>query len=461
MQMKVPLDGAGVASWTPSALGIGSHTASATYSGDANFDASTSSAIPFSITKGYPLVLANIVAPEYLFGYAVNSGGSVTVDVEVIPGPYAYASPPGVAAPTGTVTVCLGTQITEQQACLTPSYSQTVTLASPSGNHSEDAATAATFSNLAAGTYETSLIYNGDANWNSQEAEYWQYLIDVAPMGAQAATTTTLSVTPSNIQESQTTVLKVTVNGSKSVGVAPTGLIYFSNNGAYFASYTLNSSNGTNSSLSFSANATSFWNNGANQLEAIYLGDSNYASSTSNVVNVTAAQVVGDFTLGAQVPQITVQAGSSGTGMVNLDSVNGFNGSVALSCAPSSSKITCTVAPGSVSLNGAATATLTVQAVAQTTSELVHTKRPGSAGWPVGTGVLAFGLMLVGGRARRRMRRMLLLCLGLVAVMATVGCGFWGNLGTQTTGASATYNVAVTGTANGIAHNAQITVVVP
>jgi subtilase family serine protease len=460
-KMTVPLNGAGMASWTPTALGIGAHTASATYSGDANFDASTSSAVPFNITKGYPMVITNIVAPESSLGYLVNPGGSVTIDVELIPGLYAYTTPQGASAPTGTVTVCLGTQFTQQQACQNPSYSQTVTLSSPSGLHGQDAATAATFSNLAAGTYEATVIYNGDANWNSQAFEYWQYLIYVAPMGAQAATTTTLSVTPSNIHEAQTATLSVTVSGSKSVGVAPTGLIYYTNNGNYFASYTLNSSNGTTGSLSFTANSTWFWNNGANQLQAIYLGDSNYASSTSNVVNVTAAQAVGDFTLAAQVPLITVQGGSSGTGLVNLGSMNGFSGTVALSCAPSSNKITCSVKPGSVSLNGTSTATLTVQAVAQATSELVSRKQPGSAGWQVGTGILAFGMMLMGGRAHRRLRRTLLLCLGLVAVLGTIGCGFWGKLGTQATGASATYNVVVTGTGSGIVHNAQITVVVP
>jgi subtilase family serine protease len=457
-KMTVPLNGAGMASWTPSALGVGSHTASASYAGDANFDASTSSPIPFNITKGYPMVITNIVAPESSLGYLVNPGGSVTIDVELIPGLYAYATPQGAAAPTGTVTVCLGTQYTQQQACQNPSYSQTVTLSSPNGLHGQDSATAATFSNLAAGTYEATLTYSGDGSWNPQAYEYWQYLIYVAPMGTLAATTTTLSVTPSNIHESQPVQLAVTVSGSKSVGVAPTGLIYYTDNGNYFASYTLNASHGTTGSLSFAVNSTWFWNNGANQLQAIYLGDSNYAPSTSSVVSVTAAQAVGDFTLAAQVPQITVQGGSSGTGVLNLGSVNGFSGTVALSCAPSSNKISCTVNPGSVSLNGEATATLTVQAAAQTTSGL---RRPGAFGWPVGTGVLAFGLMLMGGRTRRRLRRMLLLSVGLIAVMGTMGCGFWGNLGTQTTGAGNSYNVVVTGTGNSLTHNAQITIVVP
>jgi hypothetical protein len=86
-------------------------------------------------------------------------------------------------------------------------------------------------------------------------------------------------------------------------------------------------------------------------------------------------------------------------------------------------------------------------------------------------GVLAFGFIFAGGRASRKLRRSVLLSLGLFAALFATSCG--GASGTsqstssspQTTPAApsppGSYSVLVTGTANGIVHNAKITVLVP
>jgi hypothetical protein len=84
--------------------------------------------------------------------------------------------------------------------------------------------------------------------------------------------------------------------------------------------------------------------------------------------------------------------------------------------------------------------------------------------------MLAFGLFLFGGRASRGLRASMLLSMGLLAALMITSCGGGGGSGSGGGGGGGgggtnptptTYFVLVTGTANGIVHNAKITVVVP
>jgi hypothetical protein len=83
--------------------------------------------------------------------------------------------------------------------------------------------------------------------------------------------------------------------------------------------------------------------------------------------------------------------------------------------------------------------------------------------------MLAFGFFLVGGQAHRKLRRSLLLSLCIFTAILMISCG-----GGPTTTPAPTptptptpaptlvsYSVVVTGTANGIVHNAKIAVIVP
>jgi hypothetical protein len=88
--------------------------------------------------------------------------------------------------------------------------------------------------------------------------------------------------------------------------------------------------------------------------------------------------------------------------------------------------------------------------------------------------MLAFSFILLRGRASRKFQRSMLLSLCIFAAMWTVSCGSSGGSGGGGGGGGAgggggqttpptltTYSVVVTGTANGIIHNAKVTVVVP
>jgi hypothetical protein len=503
-----PLNVAGVATWTPPVLAVGTHTASATYSGDASFHASSASPITFSVAKGYPLITDYIDEPYSAsgFGFNINVGGSLTLTVVVgtaLPGEIIGPSfSAATAAPTGTVTVCLGLY---QIPCDQPVYSQTVTLASVSGSNSQDASAIVTFPNLVAGWYFAGMVYNGDSNWQTDNLVDTRYINVVSLSSSAAASTTTLNITPASLSGTQLATFTTTVSGSGNSGVTPTGEVDYYDNGVFFTYALLSPANkGSTVSFVFQLNSSSFWNNGANQISAIYDGDSHYLPSTSNVVNLTVTQSGGDFTMTPQLSQITVKGGSVGTVGVNLTSLSNFSGAVNLTCAPSSSQLACSVNPASLTLNGTATATVTINATTQTAGlylpreltqprfplhwllyeevaqalppvysllrgGVAHASVPVARGWlGVGAGLIC-AVFLLGGLGDDKRKRAGLLALGLFAVLAlAISCG--GGASMQTTSSAApdppaspagTYSVVVTGTAaNGIIHNAKVIVVV-
>ncbi len=463
-KQTAPLNGVGVARWAPPALAIGTHTASATFSGDASFSASSASPITFSVTKGLPFMTDYVSVPlgNLPGGRFIAPGGSLTVSVVLGP----YYGVVGTAAPTGTVTVCLGPG-NFNNTCVNSNYSQTAALASPSGSNGQRSSAMVTFQNLAAGDYYVSVAYNGDPVW-----QVWG-LLDTAPVivtstnPAPSASATTLAITPNSISGIQAATLAVTVAGPAGAAVAPTGFITFYDNNSsapYLEYYNLIPSN-TGASATFTGSYFSpayFWNNGDNQITAVYSGDTNYLPSSSPVVHLAVTQSGGDFSLTPQLPQITVASGGSGTVGLNLASLSNFNGVVTLTCAPSSSKISCGVNPSAPTLNGTATATLTINASAQAPGLSAH--EGNRLGWLGGGGGFVLASVLLGGFANRKRRLALLLSLSLLAALfAAAGCGSGGSQNIQPPPPppnAATYSVVVSATANGIIHNAKITVIV-
>ncbi len=470
---SIPLNVGGIASWTTPVLTVGSHTASATYSGDASFQASSAAPVNLSVAKGYPVMSLNVLAPlsSSSGGWVVNAGGSIGVAAEVGPSVGILSegvAPPGVVGPTGTATICLNTTNLVFPSCTNPAYSQTVSLVSPSGIYSLYSEATATFSNLAPGEYYPQLAYNGDANWQTSGVNYLNFLM-VQAATPQTASTATLSISPSSISGTQDAQLTTTVTGSNNV--APTGWVYYYDDGVLIAEdYLTSSATGATSTNSFSASPANFWSNGSNQIVAIYYGDDNYAGSTSNAVSLTVSQTVGDFMVVPAIPQITVPSGSSGTIALNLTSVNNFNGTLNLTCTPSSNQLSCSVSPSSPSFSTTASATLTINAFVPAAAAM---RRPGPGGGSMfaeGTtfalgAVLLFPLSL---RRRARIETWIAMLSVVLTVSFLAGCGGGGSKGTSgsnpaqaTVPAPAgTYTVLITGSANGIVHNAVVNLVV-
>lgn len=456
----VPLDASGIALWNPPALAIGPHTASASYSGDASFNASTAAPATFAVAKGQPFINDNIFGVESLFGPVINvtTGGSLSITIVVAPNNPVV----GVAAPTGTVTACLSEF---EQLCQSPVYSQTATLASPNGNNAQEATATVTFTNLAAGYYFPSFSYSGDGNWNSGGL-IDLITIQVGPAPSQAATTTALTITPTTVEGSDYVKVTTTVSGMSNSGTAPTGIVSYFDNGVFLTFILFpQGKTGSSATVSFNLKGSSFWNNGSNQMAAIYQGDANYAPSTSATVNVTATQMVGDFTITPQSPQLSVKPANSGTVGLTLTSLKNFNGPVSLTCATPSANVTCSVNPPTPMLNGTVTASLTVTVAAQAAS--LAGRPADSLPWQRSGSALLLATVLLGSLASRKRSFTFLLNLGLFTTLLVAGCSSGGG------GISpppppppppsnyVPYSVVVSGTANGIVHNAKITVLVP
>jgi len=163
---------------------------------------------------------------------------------------------------------------------------------------------------------------------------------------------------------------------------------------------------------------------------------------------------------------ITVsKAGQGGSTTVTINSLNGFSGTVNLTCALSSTtvEITCSV-PSTATVSGSnATATLTVSTTAAhilpgPTTASRQTK--GLSGWFGGTFALMTGVFLVGLPARRRWS--LGLSLFLFALLAAaIGCGGSGSSTPKDPGTPAgTYTATVTGTNGSTSRTTSVSVIV-
>jgi subtilase family serine protease len=143
--------------------------------------------------------------------------------------------------------------------------------------------------------------------------------------------------------------------------------------------------------------------------------------------------------------------GQSGSTNITITALNGFTGTVNLSCAVSNTTVemSCSVpATAAISGSGSATATLSVSTTApHAVSGPVTASRRAPSGWLGGSLALIAGAMLVGVPARRRWKVTLGILLFTVAV-AAVGCGGSSNNSTPKTGGTpaGSYTVTVTGT---------------
>ena len=187
-----------------------------------------------------------------------------------------------------------------------------------------------------------------------------------------------------------------------------------------------------------------------------------------NLVNVWPGVVtVPSYFMSSNPNSITVsKAGQGGSTTVTINSLNGFNGTVNLSCALSSTTVemTCSV-PSTATVSGSsATATLTVSTTAAHVLPGPTTatrQRKALSGWFGGTFALMTGVLLVGLPARRRCSLGLgLLVFALLA--AAVGCGGSGGSSTpKDPGTPAgTYTVTVTGTNGSTSRTTSVSVIV-
>lgn len=240
----VTLNGSAQASLTTSALSLGGHSITAQYAASTNFKASTSSAVTQQVNQdGSTVALASSVNPS-TFGDSVIFTATVT-----------QASTGGV--PTGAVTFLDG--------------------ASTLGTGNLNAAGQATFttSALTGGSHSITASYAGDTNHTGGASGALAQVVKKVASGTALVSTTNPSVFGQSVTFTATIT---TVNG-----VPATGTVTFFDGASTLGTGPLNGAGVATLSTSALSVTT-------HAITAQYGGDTNYATSTSAVVNQVVDQ---------------------------------------------------------------------------------------------------------------------------------------------------------------------------
>lgn len=365
------------------AFGIGTHSVTSSYGGDPAYKSSTGSAITFTVAKATPQI--GIVSGGTTINILVENSSNSTVESSNV-----GAAIPGLAAPTGTVTVSSSPSGISGTLTLSPAVD-------PS-NYFVDGVAAVTAT--APGTYSVTVSYSGDANY-------------AATTGTQSVTISSPSGVTSSISANATgsvsPTTSVTVTGTvtgKSGNPAPTGTVVFFSSG-YQLLQPITISPGSGDSSSFSVNLSSqILFQGTNLITVQYSGDKVYAPSSTTLSAITSS--LSDFSLTAASSIVSVPASGTGTTTIYATPINGFSGTVALACtvpnAPAG--VSCSLSQTSVSLTASANA------------KLEQRDRP--LLFVMGGGAALACVLLFNIPARRRAWRNLL---GLVVVACVLGLG--------------------------------------
>ena len=278
----------------------------------------------------------------------------------------------------------------------------------------------------------------------------------------QAPTTVTLAASNTTVSPNQSVTLTATV-GTTSVGFAPTQAVNFLNGVSPITGTVtyapVNASVSGYASLTATL-VTSFTTTAT--ITAQYVGDINYSGSTSSpAVTITVNSGTPDFSV---VPSPNTMAiaspGASGTTSIGISPINGFTGTVTLSCAVPTAMTEATCSLASSSITPTTSTTLTVKTTAPSTViGLFNGPR-----WlaPLGGAVFAaFFLLLIPTKRRRLKLAFGSLFLVLLAA-ALVACGGSSSVTPPPSGGTpaGTYTVAVTGVSGSLSRSANITVTV-
>jgi hypothetical protein len=303
---------------------LGAHSVTASYSGDQSYNASASAAFPFSIVQQTPTLGFTEETPYGAPTLNVTDG---TAHLNIQAWSSLFNSNLGTVEPTGTITISSVPAGITGTATLSPSIGQSV----------------ASFSIEAPpGSYAIMASYSGDANYKatSQTVTPAGNPIAVSAQGNLLPSTTSVALSGSI---SPTTSITVTVTVAGQTGhPAPTGELLVIDAGVFLHGYWVSSNSGSVSTLIFPLNSQSLAA-GANYLSFAYAGDANYNPSVF-VLGNPILNPLSDFTMIPNSNVVSVAQGNSTTETINLGSVNGFNGTVNLTCT-GPSQVACAILP--------------------------------------------------------------------------------------------------------------------
>jgi hypothetical protein len=328
----VPLNGEGSAEWIPTILPVGVHSISASYSGDASYNA-----VPATQAAAFTVFPGTTTLSLQPMETSVSSGSSVTVEGRLQAG---YLGLSGTL-PTGTITVTLG--------------NQSLAVKSPFNTSGEaNSATqeiSVTFTKVPAGILPLSASYSGDTNWNGSANFYGS----VQSLSSKSAPSVTLTSSASSYSPSQTVSLTAVVAGTAALG-APLGSVTFTEaGGAVSYPGVLQQKSATAATWTLSLPA---WKlaNGSNTFLANFTGDSNYSPQSSAPLVLTFNG--GDFSFASSLEEVTITQAYSGTATLTITPEGGFSGPISILCSAPAS-INCSAANKTPSVSSTATDTIT------------------------------------------------------------------------------------------------------
>ena len=243
---------AGTASCTVSYPGAGTHAITAVYSGDANFNASTSPLLTQTVNQGATSTALVSSANPSASGEGITFTASVTTIT------------PASGTPTGTATFLDGaTTIGGCTAQPLVGGVATCSVVYPG-----------------AGSHSITVVYSGDADFTSSTSSALTQTV------VQALTSTALASSVNASVTGQVTTLTATVSVSVPGAGSPTGTVDFTVGGVDIAGCAAQAVTGTGTATC----STSFGAAGAETLNAVYSGDTDFAGSTSPALTQTVDQ---------------------------------------------------------------------------------------------------------------------------------------------------------------------------
>jgi hypothetical protein len=405
----------------------GAHTVQGTYSGDSNYNNSTSPSVTITVAKS-ATVTTLAATPS-----TITSGTPETFTATVAP----------LAPVTGTTYVLTGT---------VSFYDSTTLLGTAAVSSNSAVLTGITLS--ASASHSVTAVYSGDATYSPSTSAALVLQPVLQPV------TVVLTASSAILAPGQSITLTATVTPVNTPPITaeqhPSGYVLF-----YAGSALIGTQAPVLVGPGYSGVASTFVSHlpaGNYVITAIYSGDPTYGEATSNSLNLQ----VEDFTVGCNVTNLNMKQGSTSTSDVScaIASLGGLTGPIQVVCEeqnpPQAGAIQCYLTPSII--QGTGNATLTIITVAGLTAGVRTDQanpadqlgnrpgnRPGNRHgpplWPAGVGAVSLalaGLLLspMGGRARmlRKVHGKLLMLLLLIAGLSGVGCtsttGLTNNVGT-------------------------------
>ena len=291
-------------------------------------------------------------------------------------------------------------------------------------------------------------------------------------MVTQAATSIGLAASQTTVASGAPVTLTATVS-TTSLGIAPGlanasgAVVHFLNSGVPISgtpTYTYVNGSSSGFASTTAALTTSFTANAS--ITASYVADLNYlASGPTAATAITITNGAADFSVIPSPNSFNISApGASGNTTIGLTALNGFTGTVTLSCSvPAAMLGSCSLASTSLILTSAAPANSTTLYV-NTTAPSMVIGPINSPRWllPIGGVMLAAFFLLLIPTKRRRLKLafgslfLVLLAAGMVA------CGGGSSTTTPTSPGTPTgsYTVTVTGVNGSLTSSTNVTVTV-